>query len=604
MKAAPRYHQDTLLTEAVSLHQAGHLDPAEKIYRTILASDRKCFSALTLLGMLCLQRGDLQEGIKLIGRSLAINPSQPDAYYNRGRALNDLKRYAEAVADYDRTLALNPVFPEAWNNRGNALEALNRYEEALTSYGKAIAHQPSFVGAYNNRGNALAKLGRYAEALRDYDRALALQPNVAFLHCSRGHVLGEMRRYDDALASYQQAIVLKPDYAAAHLSRAEALHAMGRYKEALAGCERAIALKPDYAEAHEGRAGVLHALRRYDEALATYRQAIALKPDFAGAYQHKARLQILLGQWDGAWETYEWRWKRGPKNGPGQIAFDGRPVCHFRQPLWLGKENPAGKTILLHAEQGLGDTIFFCRYVPMVEALGAKVIVKVPGTLVELISTVSSSAHIVSEDASLPPFDFHCPLMSLPLALKTTLSTIPGNVPYLVVAPHKQKQWRERLGPKVRPRVGLVWSGSGYSLNIKKDIPFAEFQRVIRPGIDYFVLQKKTHPEDKELLARRREVTVYENALDDFSDTAALASEMDVIISIDTSVAHLAGALGKPVWLLLPDPPAFLWMLEREDSPWYPSAHLFRQTESGDWTGVINRVVKESEKLVHSPVTK
>jgi tetratricopeptide (TPR) repeat protein len=558
VKPAPRHHPDALLTEAISLHRAGHLDPAEKIYRTILASDRKYFSALTLLGMLCLQRGDRQEGIKLTGRSLAINPSQPDAYYNRGNALNDLKRYAEAVADYDRALALHRAFPEAWNNRGSALKELNRYDDALASYGEAIAHEPAFVGAYNNRATVLTELGRGAEALRDYDKALALQPNVAFLHYNRGHVLGELKRYDDALASFQQAIALKPDYAEAHVSRGGVLHAMTRYDEALASCDQAIVLKPDYAEAHEGRGGVLHAMKLYDEALASCDQAIVLKPDYAEAHHHKACLQILLGQWDGAWESYEWRWKKkGQTNGVRQFRFDGRPVRHFQQPLWLGEENPTERTILLHAEQGLGDTILFCRYVPMVEALGAKVVVEVPAVLFGLISTVSRSAHVVLEGSSLPSFDFHCPLMSLPFAFKTTLNTVPANVPYLAVEPHKQKEWRERLGPKTRPRVGLVWSGSGQSLNVKRDVPFAEFQRIIRPGLDYSVLQKGIRPEDKELLARRREITIYENALDNFADTAALAAEMDLIISIDTSVAHLAGALGKPIWLLLPEPPAW-----------------------------------------------
>jgi tetratricopeptide (TPR) repeat protein len=508
-----------LLKQALSLHSGGSLSNAKNIYRSILSTEPRQFSVLTLLGTLYLQEGNWQEGIKLVTLSLSINPLQPNAYNNRGNALKDLGHYDEALGDYDQAIALKPDFAEAHYNRAGVLKNLKRNEEALASYTDAIAAKPDYAKAYNNRGNLLRDLGRYDEALADHARAIGLAPGVAEIHDNRGNVLAEMGRHDEALANY----------------------------------DRALDLDPNSIDAH------------YDKSL----------------------IKILKGDWEEGWKLYEWRWKRS----------DARPSAReFRQPRWSGAEDLTGKTILLYAEQGLGDIILFCRYARLAEARGAEVILEVPRTLAALAATVSRSVRVVATGDALPAFDYHCPLMSLPLAFGTAVDKVPAETPYLAADAQKQKQWRERLGQKTRPRIGLAWTGSGAYTNKKdsrRDIPFAAFQRLLGGDRDYICLQKEITSEDRQLLAGHPRVRTFDNALNDFSDTAALVAEMDLVVTVDTAVAHLAGALGKRVWVLLPDPPDFMWMLEREDSLWYPAARLFRQPRHGDWDSMLARVVRE-----------
>jgi hypothetical protein len=317
--------------------------------------------------------------------------------------------------------------------------------------------------------------------------------------------------------------------------------------------------------------------------------------DLAQSYFAMAFLKIRLGEWKEGWELYEWRWRtKGIE--PLRRAFD----CA----LWLGKDILADKAILLHAEQGLGDAMLFCRYVPMVEALGAKVVVEVPFPLVGLVSTVSPTAHVVAKGSSLPDCDFHCPLSSLPLAFGTTPATVPTIIPYLSVQAHKQKEWRDRLGFKTKPRVGLVWSGSGKlssGPDIKRDIPFSRFQRIMIEGVDYCCLQKDIRPADSEVMSNRGDIAVYADMLETFADTAALVSEMDLVISIDTSVAHLACALGRAVWILLParSTSSFLAPISgRKECLWYPAARPFTQRHPGDWNSVLSQVTEEQRTFL------
>lgn len=544
-----------MLSRAIPLQQAGNLNEAETLYRAILTSDPRHDVALTLLGTVYLQRGNLEEGVRLIGLSLEINPMQPVALSNRSVALGMLNRHDEALASCEQAIAFSPDYAEAYINRGAALNSLKRHDEALASCDKAIALSPGSTEAYINRGNALTDLKRYDEALANYDKAIALNPAHVMAYNNRGNALKELNRHEEALASL----------------------------------DRAISLSPGYAKAYINRANVLKDLNRHDEALASIDRALAISPGSPEALWNKGLLRILLGEYGEGWELYEWRWK---KDNTKKYARN------YPMPLWLGQESLAGRTILLHAEQGLGDSIQFCRYAPMAEALGAKVVLSVQQPLVGLIATLKDSIRVVVEGSPVSMFDYHCPLMSLPLAFKTTVSTIPAQVPYLGTDLVKQKQWQKQMGAKAKPRIGLAWSGTRkHKDDHKRSISLSVLSPLLDSDFEFHCLQKEIRTSDRELLARRPQIKTHENNLNDFSDTAALVSEMDLVISVDTSVVHLAGALGKPVWILLPFAPDFRWMMERGDSPWYPTARLFRQPQLGDWTSVIAKVAAALKAL-------
>jgi Flp pilus assembly protein TadD len=460
---------------------------------------------------------------------------------------------------------------------------LGRFEEALKFFTQAGAVQPNNFAVQFNRGKALKELKRYDEALSAYEQALSLKPDFAEAYNNRGNVLKDLKRYDEALVSYGKATVLKPDYANAYNNQGATLVILQRHDEALASYDKALSLHPAYAEAYNNRGTALEHLRRYDEALASYSKAIELKPDFAEARYHKGMLSLLLGNFADGWRLHEWRW---------QTAQLQDFAKNFKQPLWLGDPPIAGKTILLHSEQGLGDTIQFARYVPMVEALGATVILGVPVDLLALFHTLEGHFTLIAEGDALPGFDLHCPLMSLPLAFGTTLDSIPARIPYLAADPQKQRAWQGRLGPKVRPRLGLVWSGNPHHINDRyRSMSLRTLAPLLKEDFEFHSLQKALRAEDWAALADFPQLHSHSEALHDFTDTAALVAELDGVITIDTSVAHLAGALGKPVWILLPYVADYRWLTQRNDSPWYPTARLFRQNSIGDWSNVIEDVI-------------
>lgn len=355
----------------------------------------------------------------------------------------------------------------------------------------------------------------------------------------------------------------------------------GNSEESIRLLEKAITINPHHAKAYSNRGFALSNLGKYHEALASYDKAIAIDSNHTDAYLNKSLLKLLLEDYQEGWELYEWRKKTDMGIGLARVPD---------KPLWLGKESLEGKTILLYTEQGLGDAIQFCRYVPMVEALGAKVILTVPSSLVGLMSTLKGKHLLLGKGTYNFTFDFHCPLLSLPLAFGTTTITIPAKVPYLSANQENLKIWQDRLGTKSKPRIGLVWSGSATHVNDhNRSIPLNMLAPLLQHDFDYYSIQKEIRPGDQEVLAHSKIISHVDN-LKNFADTAALISEMDLVISVDTSVTHLAGALGKPVWVLLPFIPDFRWMLEREDSTWYPTARLFRQVQIGDWAGVIAKV--------------
>ena len=572
------------LQEAIALHRQGSLANAERVYIQILQQDPNHVDALHLLGMVALQTRRPERGIRLIEKVIRLNPNIASAHNNRGIMLRDLERFDEAVASYDRAIALEPDSAASHNNRGVALKALARLDEALASHDKAIALAPDYAEAHSNRGIALRDLKRFGEAVASCDRAIALRPDYAEAHNNRGIALRDLKRLEEALAGCDRAIALRPGYAEAHNNRGIALRELKRPEEALASYDRAIALKPDYAEAYSNRCIALQDLRRCDEAIASCDKAIALNPRNTGAYYNKSMACLATGDLPTGWKLYEYR----------KPVWDVSRYRPYRQPLWLGEGDPAGKTVFLTWEQGFGDTIQFCRYARLVQALGARVVLSVQEPLVRLLRQLEPRIQIVGPDQEPGTFDLHCPLMSLPLAFGTTLETIPSAQPYLVSDPRLQARWAARLPPGTRPRIGLAWSGYVHHPNDhSRSVALSQLRPLLSLDVDWVCLQKEFRPAEAASLASCPRLTLLGDELEDFADTASVIDQLDLVIAVDTSVAHLAGALGKSVWILLSFSPDWRWLLYGEESPWYPTARLYRQPRIDDWPAVIEEVKSE-----------
>jgi Tfp pilus assembly protein PilF len=509
------------------------------------------FSDLFQMGLIAAQAKDLAAAATLFGRAIELEPGHAAAHGNLGTVLTELKRWREALASFDQAIALKSDYLVAHANRGNVLQELKRPDDALASYDRALAINPNFAEAYCNRGNVLKTLELPDAALTSFNQAIALNPGLAEAYANRGIVQRQLKQLDAALASYDQA----------------------------------IAIKGDYAEAYCNRGVVLQELRRTDMALASFDQAIAHKADFAEAYFNRSMALLSCGDFDRGWTDYEWRWS----NDNGSNIPDRR---FFPQPLWLGIESIAGKRILLHGEQGLGDTLQFCRYAKSVANLGAYVVLEVQKPLARVLAKLDGVSQLLSRGDALPEFDYHCPLLSLPLAFKTTLETIPVRNRYLWAEACKIIHWQHRLGEKTRPRVGLVWNGKHRTDN-DRSILLADLVQCLPADFQYVSLQKEVREPDSLTLQANPAILDFRDEAVDFSDTAALCECMDVVISVDTSVAHLSAALGRKTWILLPYVADWRWLIDRDTSPWYESVTLYRQAIMHDWRGVFEMVAAD-----------
>jgi tetratricopeptide (TPR) repeat protein len=538
--------------------------------------------ALNNRGAILRELKRFDEALASYDRALAVRPENADALYNRGNTLKELKRFDAALASYDRALAARPDYTEALNNRGAILRELKRFDEALASYDRSLAVRPDYAEALNNRAITLQALKHFDQALASCDRALAVRPDYAEALYNRGIILQELKRFDEALVSYDRALDVRPDYTEALDNRGAILRELKRFDEALASYDRALAVQPEHADTLNNRGNTLKALKRFDAALTSYDRALAVRPDYAEAHWNESLVRLLTGDFVRGWKKFEWRWKNESLN---------RSWRNFAQPLWLGETGIEGKTILLHCEQGLGDTIQFCRYVPLVAARGARVLLQVPEALQGLMASVAGVAQVIGATSMLPDFDLHCPLLSLPLAFDTRLDTIPSATPYLSASPESVSSWNVTLGLKHRPRIGLVWSGNPVHTNDhNRSIKLKILLQLLDIDATFVSLQKDIHADDATVLKDRSDLLNFGDKLADFSETAALVSNLDLVISVDTSLAHLAGALAKPVWVLLPFLSDWRWLLDRDDSPWYPTARLFRQRAADDWSGVVGDV--------------
>jgi tetratricopeptide (TPR) repeat protein len=550
-----------------------------------LAIDPHHGDALRLMGEICLHSGQPDQAIEWLADAVRIEPTA-EHVSALGMALYRSGKLEDALKAFDKAISLQPGNAELWKNLASVLIDLNRPDEALLGLQHALKLRPRYADAANLSGLILYRKERYLEALDLFNLSIDVEPSQADALRLRALLYLNLKRFEEALADNRQSVRLDRGNADAHNDLAAVLQKLGRCEESLEWYDRAIALRPDFILALNGKAGSLTELRRIDEAFACYARALALDSEDANTRWNLALLQMLVGDFEAGWVGREARWKTGLMRDPG-----------FPQPVWSGDRPIEGKTILLYADEGIGDLFQFARYIPLVAALGARVIAAVAGPTCSLISRLDGVAECVAKTSALPAFDIHCAISSLPLAFKTSLDTIPSVVPYLPAPDQgRVKEWERRLGSDRKFRVGLVWSGNaGHMNDHNRSMPLRDLTKILDVDATFVSLQKDLRDGDREVRSGTDIVDLTEN-LSDFDQTSALISCLDLVISVDTSVAHLAGALGRRI--LLPYTPDYRWMFDREDSPWYPTARLFRQTQTRVWSSVLDRVRVELGAMI------
>lgn len=572
---------DALCNRGSALRALRRFDDALDTYDRALMVDPRSFESWFNRGLILRELQRPADALQCFERASAIRPGVAAIMAERGRTLIDLDRPGEALDAFNEAIAADPARLDVLYNSAVALERLGRADEALARCERVLAFDPDHVRAHASRGNALLQLKRHDEALAAYARALALDPHSAETLCNRGTALRYLKRFDEALASYDAALARDARFAEAWTNRSNVLQDLHRYDEAMASLDRALALRPDHATNWLNRGNLHFETARPDDALAAYDRAIALHPDYAEAHFARASLHLIEGDFARGWPEYEWRLR------DAQLARHYRP---FAQPAWQGDTPLDGRTVLIHAEQGFGDTLQFCRYVPLVAARGARVVFEVQPQLRALMASLPGSVDVIARGEPLPAFDCQAPLLSLPHAFRTDAATIPQAGAYLHADPQRTREWEALLGERRRPRIGIAWAGNPEHRNDhNRSIDFARLAPLFDLDVDWISLQKPVRERDAALLAETP-VRRVDDELGDFADTAALIGALDLVIAVDSAVAHLAGALGHTVWVLLPDPAEWRWMRTRGDSPWYPSARLFRQAAPGDWTSAIDAV--------------
>jgi len=563
---------------------AGRFLEALSLGQQALGLDPQNADTMHLMAMVYLEAKQAEHAVEWTRRAIGKD-AKPAYFTTLGLALSALGRHDEALKAFDTALQRQPSDAQLWWQKGNALLAMARASDALLAFEETCRLDPRHGDAAFKCGHILHALGRYDEALTHLGRSVSLQGHHAPILHTRAAVLKELDRLDEALADAERAIALDPAQAEACGNLGAILEALGRMDEALAWYDRALALKPNVARMITNRGGVLAKLGRIDEAMAEYKRSMAVDPAYGEAAWNLALLQMLTGDFENGLKGREIRWQF-PQLRPAYPNLGG--------PMWLGAEPLAGKTIVVCAEEGLGDSIQHVRYVPLLAARGARVILVVEPALCPLLAGVAGVAQCLPklEDTALPPYDYHIPINCLPLAFATRLDSIPSGAGYLPPpAAERVKAWERRLGAHERLRVGLVWSGNPGHLNDRnRSTTLQTFAPLFDVDATFVSLQKDPRPQDAALLRAQPGVVDLTAELKDFADTAALVACLDLVIAVDTSVAHLAAALGKPTWLLLPNMPDFRWLLGRDDSPWYPPLRLFRQTMTRDYESVIERV--------------
>jgi tetratricopeptide (TPR) repeat protein len=653
---------DRTIDQALEHHQQGRLADAEQLYRRVLADDPNHADALHFLGVIAHQVGRHADAVNLIGlalRQLQDGPPRADVLNNFAEALRMAGRVPDAVAALRQVVQIEPNYGEAWSNLGLALDTLGQLPDALTAHDRAVQLTPNLPNAHYNRGVTLEHMGRLDEAIDEFEDATKLQPNhllalnnLGAALTRRGHApraitilrkacqinpnyiegyinltgalsaaekfddaidvakravqldpnraeslnnlgvaLDKAKRYHEAVDAYQKAIGLKPNFGLAHGNLGSSYDKLGQSDDAVRCFERAAELIPNNPDVLATLSGVYRTAGRDAESVATADKAIALNPNHADAHGNRAFALLHAGDYLEGFREYEWRWR---------CKTFSSPVREFERPLWDGTD-PAGRTILVHAEQGYGDVIQMARFIPMLADRGANVLVECVPVLRPLIETCRGVGKVVPTGLKLPDFDLHCPIMSLPRAFNVTIDTLPREVPYLHATDDRKQFWRGLIEPKAagaKLKVGLVWGGNvkpdpRRSASLKAFEPLGEV-----PGVVFFSLQRDEPAAELKHPPQGIEVTDLGKDIKNFADSAAVLANLDLLITIDSAPAHLGGATGTRTWTLLPVVADWRWLRSREDSPWYPTMRLFRQEKRDDWGPVIDRMKEELKKLI------
>jgi len=581
----------------VALEAVGRERDALTCFERAVVLDPNLATAHHNRAMLLARSGRHRQALESFDRALALQPHHAALIANRAHTLKELGYLPEAEQGYSLALAIEPHDPITRHSRALVCYLQGRYVEALRDYDALGADGQQNAAALIGRGATLVALRHYGEALPALERAIQLLPGNADAHVQRGVALLNLERNAEALESFDRALAILPDMSEVLNNRAIALTATGRLSEALEGFIRSVVLRGTTAESHINIGIVLKSLGRYREAAESFGRALRHKPDDPSAKFALAFLYLTLDEFDLGWPLYEARF-----DVPGL----GNRARRFSAPRWQGMEPLAGKRLLVYAEQGLGDVLQFCRYLPLLVAQGASVVFEVLPALKALLRTLPADVRLVGRGERLPAVDYYCPLLSLPLAFKTRLDTIPACVPYLAAEPRRVSSWMQRLAALPGLKVGLAWQGN---LAVEKliwargrSIPLAALEPLARlPGVSVVSLQKGPGLEQLRNVPFAERIIDLSADLDcgpdAFLDTAGVMASLDLVISSDTSVAHLAGALGRPVWTVLAASPEWRWGLERSDSPWYPTMRLFRQTTDGDWRTVVTEIAQALQEL-------
>jgi tetratricopeptide (TPR) repeat protein len=566
-----------LFDEALFAYQNGRLAEAENLCKRLLKTSPKSAPVLELGALVSLSQKKFDLAVELYSRLIKLNPKLPKAYLNRGFALKALGKIDLAIQNYDRAIALAPGDAQSHYNRANALVQAGKFDEAVKGYEKSIGLNPASAEAYANLGNVLLEKGETKDAISNFSRAIDIDQRHGQALYGRAKALHKIDRYEEALKDFDRAIALNKTYFQAFNDKGLVLHDIERFAEALESYDKAISLNSNYVEAFHNRAITLTELNLFDEAMASYDKALALDPNYTPASWNRANLLLLLGRFEQGLQQFESR----------NSLKIFRELRSYKEPVWSEGIGLSGKVLLICHELYLGDMIQFCRYAKLAEARGAKVIISAQDCLRELLQGLGPAIEIIPENSRPDNFDCHISLMSLPLAFKTVLETIPQQVPYLHADKARMERWRKRLGDWGF-KIGICWQGSKLSTDKKRSFPLSELHSISKlPNVRLISLQKS---DGLEQLAQLPAGMMVETLGDDFDaggqaflDTAAVMKNLDLVITCDTAIAHLAGALAVPTWVVLKQVPDWRWLLARSDSPWYPTIRLFRQIERGVW---------------------
>lgn len=581
---------DALLDQAFNELDSGQLDRAQHSFHDVLKLDPQQFDALHMLGVIAMQARDFTRSVEWIAQALQVDPTFGTAQLNMALACMGINDPKQALKHFDHALALEPGNEQAIKGRQAAIQAIERPGQLMNNLNTVIQNQPDNLEARLARAHALLDQARHAQALEDYQFILSQDPGQASAWAGQGLALQKSGQMEQAMASYRRSLQIQPDQIPVLVNLGGMLRDAGRAAEALPLCERATLLAPTQPQAWMNHGNACLDLGRLPAARESFARVCALQPDNPEAQWALGWAALLDGEWALGLPQLEWRWKKASFASPSRT---------FSQAQWRGEEL-AGKTILLHAEQGLGDTLQFCRYAPLLAAAGARVLLEVQAPLTRLLERLHPEVKVLAAGSSpLPPFDLHCPLMSLPMALGERPDRLSTSAPYLTANEAHVQLWRQQLGPQTAPRVGVVWSGNAAHSNDRwRSMPLSTVLSALPTGLDYVCLQKDLREEDARLLASQPHIA--RPTIQSFEDTAALVALMDVVVTVDTSVAHLAAGMGRPTWILLPQVPDWRWLMDRPDTPWYPSAHLFRQRQWGQWDEPLSAVQQALRQLTRS----